>query len=169
MTQAAAVMARSSEFDAFLFAPVGEEKNGMPLGVLSALARLDIDPWREAADLTRMPGKAASQRLAFLIETLPDLPSTPAGNETTAARLIALLPRGPHSATAVAGVWSGLGTIHALQGVVYFVLINLLAAVVMIGAQWAAGIPHRADGPGSAAKSAPAEIPPRKPPQPSRE
>ena len=32
----------------------------MLLSVLSALARLDIDPWREAADLARMPKTAAA-------------------------------------------------------------------------------------------------------------
>jgi hypothetical protein len=30
------------EFDRFLFATVGEEVNGMPLSVLSALSRLDL-------------------------------------------------------------------------------------------------------------------------------
>jgi hypothetical protein len=37
------------EFENFLFAPIGEDSNGMVLSVLSALARLDIDPWQEAA------------------------------------------------------------------------------------------------------------------------
>jgi hypothetical protein len=32
-----------SEFDSFLYAPIGEDGNGMPLSVLSALARLDVD------------------------------------------------------------------------------------------------------------------------------
>ena len=86
-------MLRCSEFDAFLFATVGEEKNGMILSVLSALARLDIDPWREAADLAKMPGKVASQKLACLIETFPDLPTPPAGSETTAAQITAAVAR----------------------------------------------------------------------------
>jgi hypothetical protein len=37
-----------SEFGAFLFASIGEESNGMALSVISALARLGIDPWQEA-------------------------------------------------------------------------------------------------------------------------
>ena len=43
-----------SEFDDFLFAPIGEERNGMPLSVVSALARSDLDPWQEAAQLARL-------------------------------------------------------------------------------------------------------------------
>ncbi len=39
MTRTAAVGRLGSEFDDFLFAPVAEEKNGMLLSVVSALAR----------------------------------------------------------------------------------------------------------------------------------
>ena len=44
MKNSATVLSAKSEFDAFLFAHIGEEKNGMLLSVLSALARLDLDP-----------------------------------------------------------------------------------------------------------------------------
>jgi len=37
-----------SELNAFLFAHLGEEENGLPLTVLSALTRLGADPWAEA-------------------------------------------------------------------------------------------------------------------------
>jgi hypothetical protein len=43
-----------SEFNDFLFALVGKEKNGMQLTVLSALVRLGFDPWREAARLSEL-------------------------------------------------------------------------------------------------------------------
>ena len=36
------------EFQAFLYAPIGEEENGTTLSVLSALARLGLDPWKQA-------------------------------------------------------------------------------------------------------------------------
>ena len=39
-----------SEFNEFLFATVGEERIGVPLSVLSAFARLGLDPWVEAVD-----------------------------------------------------------------------------------------------------------------------
>jgi hypothetical protein len=46
------------EFDDFLFAPLGEERNGMRLSVISALSRLEVDPWQEAASLAELPGNA---------------------------------------------------------------------------------------------------------------
>jgi hypothetical protein len=55
MTRSAMTALLGPEFDAFLYAPVDEEGNGVLLSVLSALARLDVDPWREAAELARMP------------------------------------------------------------------------------------------------------------------
>ena len=93
MTRPAPVSDLGSEFDDFLFAPIGEERNGMLLSVLSALARLDVDPWQEAAKLARLPGETATQRLASLIAALPDGPSAHLAPGTIAARLIALLPR----------------------------------------------------------------------------
>jgi hypothetical protein len=69
-------LCRATEFDVFLFEPIGEEKNGMLLSVVSALARLDRGPWREAAELTRMPKETAKQRLTSLIEALPNRPWT---------------------------------------------------------------------------------------------
>jgi hypothetical protein len=43
----------------------------MPLSVLSALARLDVDPWEEAAKLSELPKDTAAQRLASFIVRLP--------------------------------------------------------------------------------------------------
>ena len=60
-----------SEFDEFLYAPIGTESNGMPLSVLSALARLNIDPWEEAAELSELPKDAAAKRLLTLIAQSP--------------------------------------------------------------------------------------------------
>jgi hypothetical protein len=82
-----------SEFDDFLFASIGEDRNGMLLSVLSALARLDVDPWKEAAQLARLPGETAAHRLAALIARLPDGALMRPDPGTIAARLIALLPR----------------------------------------------------------------------------
>jgi hypothetical protein len=39
-------------------------RNEMPLSVISALARLDLDPWAEAAELARMPADGAARRLS---------------------------------------------------------------------------------------------------------
>ena len=76
MTSAVSMFGHKSEFDPFLYAPVGEERNGMSLSVLSALARLEMDPWQEAATLTKMPAQDATVRLASLLASLPSEAAT---------------------------------------------------------------------------------------------
>ena len=71
MTAAASVTFFRPEFDDFLYAAVGLERNEMPLTVLSALSRLDVDPWKVAAELSQLPKKPATQRLASLLARLP--------------------------------------------------------------------------------------------------
>jgi hypothetical protein len=93
MTRAIPVAALAAEFDDFLFEPIGEERNGMLLSVASALARLNLDPWQEAAKLAQLPVRAAACRLSSLIAALPDRPSTHLDPASNAARLIARLPR----------------------------------------------------------------------------
>ena len=61
-----------SEFNNFLFASIGEDRNGMLVSVLSGLARSDVDPWQEAAKLAQLPGETATRELAALIGALPD-------------------------------------------------------------------------------------------------
>ena len=101
-----------SEFNDFLFAPIGEDRNGMLVSVLSGLARSDVDPWQEAAKLAQLPGEVATRELAALIGALPDRSASYPDPRTIATRLIALLPRRfgsnggqqqmpPHSAWAV--------------------------------------------------------------------
>lgn len=115
-----------SEFDGFLFAPIGEDRNGMPLSVLSALARLNVDPWQEAAKLARLPAEKATKRLTSLIAALPDGPSVDRDPGTIAARLIALLPRqvGPSiPAPRAAVLWAGT---TAKSRVILFVIFLVL-------------------------------------------
>jgi hypothetical protein len=60
-----------SQFNEFLFASIGKEGNGMPVSVVSALARLEIDPWQEAARLSDLPKELAAAALERLIRRLP--------------------------------------------------------------------------------------------------
>jgi hypothetical protein len=98
-----------SEFDQFLYAPIAEERSGMLLSVLSALARRNLDPWDEAARLARLPRATATSYLTTLIAALPEGPAARTDPAALAERLIALLPRrltsqGPSpAADAVAG------------------------------------------------------------------
>jgi hypothetical protein len=82
----------NSEFNDFLFAPIGAEGNDMALTVLSALARLGIDPWQESARLAQLSTEKATQRLTAIVSGLPDGGWAPADAGAIAARLIALLP-----------------------------------------------------------------------------
>ncbi|MGH7012770.1 MAG: hypothetical protein ACREEL_01210 [Stellaceae bacterium] len=80
-----------SEFNDFLFAPVGEEEHG-PLTVLSALTRLGVDPWREAARLSGLPRAAAAQALAATMAMLPEGDWKASDLSAIAACLVARLP-----------------------------------------------------------------------------
>jgi hypothetical protein len=84
-----------SEYNPFLFAVVGEEELGLPLTVLTALTRLGIDPWEEAARLSDLPRDVAARALAATIATLPRRDDKAADPQAVAARLVDRLP--PHS------------------------------------------------------------------------
>ena len=97
LTHAALSPLIGPEFDEFLCAPIGEDRNGTMLSVLSALARLDVDPWQEATSLARMPREAAAVRLNALIDALPHEPASAIPSKASAADLVALLPKGKTS------------------------------------------------------------------------
>jgi hypothetical protein len=89
-----------SEFNAFLFAPIGflfapigKNSNGMQVSVLSGLAQSELDPWAEAAELALLPGNSAIERLALLIGKMPDKGWAYPEPVAVATRLIALLPK----------------------------------------------------------------------------
>lgn len=82
-----------SEFNDFLFAFVGVEKNGIQLTVLSALARLGLDPWGEAARLSRLSKEAATSALAAAISALPDGEWNALDSQSIAVRLVDRPPK----------------------------------------------------------------------------
>ena len=89
-----------SEFNGFLFAPIGDQTGGLPLSVLSALTRLGMDPWREAARLSDLPKDLAVAELSGSINRLPRKCWEQSDTQGIAARLIELLPhRGAFAAT----------------------------------------------------------------------
>src|SRR6202023_3568896 len=83
----------TSRYNHFLFAPICEEANGMRLSVLSALARMDVDPWEEATRLAAMPKAIAERTLASTLGLASGRRGDPAEAESIAARLVRLLPR----------------------------------------------------------------------------
>jgi hypothetical protein len=83
----------NSEFNEFLFAPIGDEENGMSLSVISALTRLGIDPWEQAARLSALPLGVAESTLAPMIARLSGGKWAASDAKSIAARLVTLLPR----------------------------------------------------------------------------
>jgi hypothetical protein len=92
MMSAVTIARLGREYDRFLYASVGDDNNGMPLTILSALARVDVDPWEEASKLTRLPPESAATQLASLLGALRHTPVTDLDPARLAAPLIALLP-----------------------------------------------------------------------------
>jgi hypothetical protein len=86
------------EFQPFLQSKLWEEKNEMRLTVLSALARLDIDPWQEAAELAALPKAWAEKRLAERLGRLPGAPAAFLEVGAFCGRSVNLLPQTPRLA-----------------------------------------------------------------------
>jgi len=86
-------------FDPFLQASVDEDRKERLFSVMSALARLDLDPWSEAAELAALPTDAAVARLTGLIASLPDSSATPRDAAGIATRLVARLPSSRRAST----------------------------------------------------------------------
>lgn len=117
-----------SEFNDFLFASVGEEEHG-PLTVLSALTRLGVDPWREAARLVDLPRAAAAQALAATMAGLPAGDWKAADLSAIATRLVARLPECVAPATA-----SPRGARHGNEKAKSRVAIGLICIVLAAAA-----------------------------------
>jgi hypothetical protein len=155
MTHAALTPLLGCEFDPFLFATIGDERDDPLLSVVSAFARLDLDPWKEAASLARMPRDEAKRRLTSLIESLPNRATTGLSPETIAARLTALLPQeGRVNTAAPATVRQVASNPHSR---VFFVLgvVALLLVSYFIFTARASNTPHDPRG-APAATSEPA-------------
>ena len=79
-----------SRFDRFLFAQLYEDRE-TSLSVVSALARLDIDAWQEAADLDGLPRDTAINSLASKIWKTDSARWSPLAASMLAADLVDLL------------------------------------------------------------------------------
>jgi len=138
----------NSKFNDFLFAPVGEEGNGMTLNVFSAFSRLDIDPWQESARLSDLSKEKAIEAFAPIIARFSDARWALADTRVIATRLVALLPQnetiGPSRATITSG--------HAMPNPRTISLWIFLAVCTVFFAA-AVRHPEPQDGSGVAAKT----------------
>ena len=108
-----------SEFNDFLFASIGEQENETPLSVLSALARLDVEPWQEAARLTQLPKDQALQDLSSIIGGLPGGRWKASESNMIAARLVELLPSRKNSNASADNISRHIVLSLALMGVIF--------------------------------------------------
>src|SRR3546814_8169615 len=81
-----------SGYEPFLFAPLWQEGSGSELSVLSALARLGLDPWKKAAELAGKSKAEAAESLAAILRRLPTTGEKP-GYARIAEMAVELLPR----------------------------------------------------------------------------
>jgi hypothetical protein len=63
----------------------------MQLSMLSALARMDVDPWEEATRLAAMPKAIAERTLVSILDRVLPKSRNPAETEVIATRLVQLL------------------------------------------------------------------------------
>ncbi len=151
--------AAGTEFDAFLYATIADERDGEPLTVLSALARQDVDPWDEAARLARLPLEAATLSLRKIIGALAPSSAVRPDSGATAARLIALLPHrvtnrpAPTAANQVAGM--GMNPLVIRR---YVLLYVALAALTLLS-HWLSAPPEPPSGAAAPAAAAATVVP----------
>jgi hypothetical protein len=110
-----------------LYSEVAEQPNGVPLTVLSALARYGLDPWNEADRLARLPATIAVE---ILTEQLtPALAfDTQSNIKSRARRLIRLLPV-PKADKAVPDV---VTPEERQSGIIYWGIIGIIAGSVAL-------------------------------------
>ncbi len=114
------------EFDRFLHAEIGEDRNGALVTVLSTLARLGLDPRREASELASLSDDAALHRLEALLARFFDVPALGNSRHAVAQGLVKLLPRQQVSdeAGTVAGVApKALKLIMPIMGIALLLLL----------------------------------------------
>jgi hypothetical protein len=132
MANSSPILQPKSTFDSFLFAPVGNDDKGMAVSVLSALARLDVDPWQEAAKLACLPKQAARGELATAIAKLPDVPQAHIDPLRIADRLIALLPSPRQQPSAASAARLGTGSAIDLRSSKFIIVLVLLLALAFV-------------------------------------
>lgn len=123
------------EFDRFLHASVGEDRNGYAVTVLSALARLGLDPWEETAELIALRRDDARARLAALLARFRDVTALASDHGRVARDLSQLLPDGRTSGTLNRTASTAAGDHPGKRGAIWTALaiIFVLFQMFMVG------------------------------------
>jgi len=102
----------------------------MRLSVLSALARMNVDPWEQAARLAEMPKATAETTLISTLDLLSGRSWKPSDAEAVAARLVRLLPQQGKGATSAAAKIAGVPaqrTNHWLMWLAFAMAVSFLS------------------------------------------
>ena len=140
MARTASSSRLSGDFDRFLFEPIGQDRNGMPLSVASALARMDLDAWQEAATLVALPAETAVKKLTALLDTIPDQSLMELNRPALVTRLIALLPSPARSNSPSPPIAASAGA-FALPRVSKKAILFTLGFLVLLISQFAMSLP----------------------------
>ena len=126
-------------FDPFLYAIVGEDRNGNTVTVLSTLARLGLEPWDAAAELAGLTRAEARSRLDGLLARFRDVPALGQDHAAITRRLIDLLPEaaGRHAGRLTERVAQaggmGAGPLFALLVLILYLIYALFLGSVGAG------------------------------------
>ena len=122
----------SSEMDGFLLSDVGIQPNGMPLTVLSMLARMGVDPWDEAECLSGLPNDLAVSWMAAAISRAPPYSWEQSDVAVLASRLIDRLPTHSHNPQPTAVLTDGLEAVPVWKlMMVFYVTIGIYLFVYL--------------------------------------
>lgn len=131
------------DLDAFLFATVGEEIEGVSLSVISALVRLGLDPWKEAGRLSSLSGREAAEQMARLIAELPDCFRPLEEAREIARHLVGLLPK--HNTACAAAPQAQVQLRYRKREPSlpspYWIVLGLLAAAALLSVVCHGGFP----------------------------
>ncbi|MBU2532228.1 MAG: hypothetical protein KKB37_05780 [Alphaproteobacteria bacterium] len=134
MSAADTICPHGRDFEPFLHATVGKDRNGHVVTVLSTLARLGLDPWKEAAELAALGGDAARSRLGLLLSRFRDVPALGHDHGSVARELTLLLPACPGLATTPGATVTNWPVMSSLQVWAVVAVLLLLLQMMFTGA-----------------------------------
>jgi hypothetical protein len=135
MTGTSGPAASSSELEDFLHSDIGVQPNGMPLTVLSLLARMGVDPWCEAERLSALPSESAASWMAAAISRSPAFSCKQSDVTTLASHLVDRLPAHARDSQFDASMSGGLNSVPVwVLMVAFYVIISTFVMVFLANA-----------------------------------
>ena len=104
----------------------------MRLSVLSALARMNVDPWEEATRLAAMPKASAQRALVAMLDLVAGISGKLPDAASIAARLVELLPPRDDGATPAPKEVAGSGAQRSQRANYWLVWLALAIAMSLL-------------------------------------